>query len=200
MYCLQSDFDVWVTSGQGIFETVLLIALVCLTRAVAGVWAVVNCAESYAVAEVDWFSPDDFNQIMQVNFLGTVRVTKALLPLLRKAKGRVVNLSNISGEYLRPCAYKQMLPWCLVQCRLISQLHPFSEGIQAISTLIYYTANTLPQFIAKGCEFEKASALKRSMSLHYAVAFLLVRRESITINESTCICAVSYLLVFCKYV
>jgi len=59
---------------------------------------VVNCAESYAVAEVDWFSSEDFNQIMQVNFLGTVKVTKALLSLLRKARGRVVNLSNISGK------------------------------------------------------------------------------------------------------
>ena len=35
---------------------------------------------------------------MQVNFLGTVKVTKALLPLLRKARGRVINLSNISGN------------------------------------------------------------------------------------------------------
>ena len=52
------------------------------------------------MAEVDWFAPEDFNEIMQVNFLGTVRVTKALLPLLRKARGRVVNLSSLSGEFL----------------------------------------------------------------------------------------------------
>ena len=63
-----------------------------------GVWALVNCAETYAVAEVDWFATEDFNEIMQVNFLGAVRVTKALLPLLRQAKGRVVNVSSLAGK------------------------------------------------------------------------------------------------------
>ena len=57
-----------------------------------------NCAESYSVAEVDWFSNDDYEQVMQVNYLGTVRVVKTLLPLLRKSKGRIVNLSNLSGK------------------------------------------------------------------------------------------------------
>ena len=57
-----------------------------------------NCAESYSAAEVDWFSNDDYEQVMQVNYLGTVRVVKTLLPLLRKSKGRIVNLSNLSGK------------------------------------------------------------------------------------------------------
>nr|CAB3254276.1 17-beta-hydroxysteroid dehydrogenase type 6 [Phallusia mammillata] len=62
-----------------------------------GLWAVVNCAESYTVAEVDWCAMEDFDEIMQVNFLGTVRVTKSLLHLIRKARGRVINLSSMAG-------------------------------------------------------------------------------------------------------
>ena len=38
---------------------------------------------------------------MQVNFLGAVRVTKALLPLLRQAKGRVVNVSSLAGKKMQ---------------------------------------------------------------------------------------------------
>lgn len=84
------------------FETIVL----------EGIWALINCAESYAVAEVEWFSCDDFEKIMQINFLGTVRLTKAVLPLLRKTKGRIVNLSNLSGKIvmikLRYCIYKNI--------------------------------------------------------------------------------------------
>jgi NAD(P)-dependent dehydrogenase (short-subunit alcohol dehydrogenase family) len=34
---------------------------------------------------------------MNLNFLGTVRVTKAFLPLIRNSKGRIVNVSSILG-------------------------------------------------------------------------------------------------------
>ncbi|CAK8691253.1 retinol dehydrogenase 16-like [Clavelina lepadiformis] len=64
-------------------------------------WAVVNCAESYAVAEVDWCATEDFDRIMQINYLGPVRVVKSLLHLLRRSRGRVVNLSSISGCFSR---------------------------------------------------------------------------------------------------
>jgi len=59
---------------------------------------VVNCSESYTVAEVDWCATEDFDEIMQVNFMGAVRVTKSLLHLVRKARGRIINLSSMAGK------------------------------------------------------------------------------------------------------
>lgn len=39
---------------------------------------------------------------MKTNALGVVQVTKVLLPLIRKSRGRIVNVSSILGR--RPCA------------------------------------------------------------------------------------------------
>jgi len=62
-----------------------------------GVWAVVNCSETYVIAEIDWCSTQDFQNVINVNLMGTVRVTKALLPLVQKSRGRIINLSSSSG-------------------------------------------------------------------------------------------------------
>lgn len=45
-----------------------------------------------------------FRHEMEVNYFGTVMVTKAFLPLLRKAGGRIVNMSSISGR----CVFKSI--------------------------------------------------------------------------------------------
>ena len=38
-----------------------------------------------------------FRRVMDVNFFGGMRVTKAFLPLIRHAKGRVVFVSSVTG-------------------------------------------------------------------------------------------------------
>lgn len=43
-----------------------------------------------------------YKQCMAVNFFGAVEVTKAFLPLLRKSKGRLVNVSSMAGELAFP--------------------------------------------------------------------------------------------------
>lgn len=40
----------------------------------------------------------DYKSCMAVNFFGAVEVTKTFLPLLRKSKGRLVNISSLGGE------------------------------------------------------------------------------------------------------
>ncbi|KAK3094582.1 hypothetical protein FSP39_003640 [Pinctada imbricata] len=42
---------------------------------------------------------ENFLSTLRVNFFGMVDVTKALLPLLRKGKGRIINTSSIGGKY-----------------------------------------------------------------------------------------------------
>ena len=44
----------------------------------------------------------EYKRCMAVNFFGAVEVTKAFLPLLRKSKGRLVNISSMAGELAFP--------------------------------------------------------------------------------------------------
>ncbi|KAM4606390.1 D-beta-hydroxybutyrate dehydrogenase, mitochondrial [Polymixia lowei] len=63
-----------------------------------GLWAVVNNAGVSTFGEVEFTSMDTYKQVSEVNLWGTIRVTKAVLPLIRRAKGRVVNLASMYGR------------------------------------------------------------------------------------------------------
>ncbi|KAI1891414.1 hypothetical protein AGOR_G00143580 [Albula goreensis] len=63
-----------------------------------GLWAVVNSAEVCTFGEVEFVGMETYKHLSEVNLWGTVRVTKALLPLIRRAKGRVVNVSSMFGR------------------------------------------------------------------------------------------------------
>ncbi|KAF8766532.1 Estradiol 17-beta-dehydrogenase 2 like protein [Argiope bruennichi] len=45
---------------------------------------------------------DDFKDVYDVNLMGVVRVTKAFLPLLKKSKGRIVNVTSHGGKVALP--------------------------------------------------------------------------------------------------
>src|SRR4051794_18544118 len=45
---------------------------------------------------------DDFRRTLDVNTTGQLAVTKAFLPLLRRSKGRIVNMSSIGGRRAPP--------------------------------------------------------------------------------------------------
>src|SRR3954465_6295104 len=47
---------------------------------------------------------DDFRRTIEVNTTSQLAVTKAFLPLLRKSKGRIVNMSSIGGRVAQPFA------------------------------------------------------------------------------------------------
>ncbi|XDV46898.1 hypothetical protein PO909_016702 [Leuciscus waleckii] len=63
-----------------------------------GLWAVVNNAGISTFGEVEFTSMDTYRQVSEVNLWGTIRVTKAFLPLIRRAKGRVVNIASMYGR------------------------------------------------------------------------------------------------------
>ncbi|XP_036399727.1 corticosteroid 11-beta-dehydrogenase isozyme 2-like [Megalops cyprinoides] len=69
-----------------------------------GLWGLVNNAGicvNFGDAELSLMS--NYRGCMEVNFFGTLNVTKTFLPLLRKAKGRIVTISSPSGEQPFPC-------------------------------------------------------------------------------------------------
>ena len=51
-----------------------------------------------ALGPNEWQSKETFAQIVEVNLLGTVDVTLHMLPFVRRAHGRVVNVSSLAGR------------------------------------------------------------------------------------------------------
>lgn len=60
-----------------------------------GLWGIVNNAGITGnFGYYDWYKRDEFRQILEVNLLGPVEVTNVFLPLVKKVKGRIVNMSS----------------------------------------------------------------------------------------------------------
>jgi NAD(P)-dependent dehydrogenase (short-subunit alcohol dehydrogenase family) len=68
----------------------------------AGLDAVVNnAAETYG-GPIEHLDIARVGRVLDVNFLGVIRVTQAFMPLLRIKGGRIVNMSSISGWVASP--------------------------------------------------------------------------------------------------
>lgn len=64
-----------------------------------GLWAVVNNAGvSLPSAPSDWLTIEDYRGMLAVNLDGVISITLSVLPLIKKAKGRVVNVSSVFGR------------------------------------------------------------------------------------------------------
>uniref|UniRef100_A0AAY5L4P6 3-hydroxybutyrate dehydrogenase, type 1 n=1 Tax=Esox lucius TaxID=8010 RepID=A0AAY5L4P6_ESOLU len=63
-----------------------------------GLWAVLNNAGVSTFGEVEFTTMDTYRHVSEVNLWGVIRITKAFLPLIRKAKGRVVNMASMYGR------------------------------------------------------------------------------------------------------
>ncbi|OBS70080.1 hypothetical protein A6R68_01382 [Neotoma lepida] len=64
-----------------------------------GLWGLVNNAGiSTPLGPSEWLNKEDFAKVLDVNLLGMIEVTLSMLPLVRKARGRVVNVSSIMGR------------------------------------------------------------------------------------------------------
>jgi|SRR4051812_29740274 short-subunit dehydrogenase len=64
----------------------------------------VNCAGKSDRGQISEISADQFRELIELNFLSTVRVTRACLPHLLKARGHVVHVGSLAskaaGRYL----------------------------------------------------------------------------------------------------
>uniref|UniRef100_A0A3P8TRV1 Dehydrogenase/reductase (SDR family) member 9 n=1 Tax=Amphiprion percula TaxID=161767 RepID=A0A3P8TRV1_AMPPE len=64
-----------------------------------GLWAVVNNAGvSVPSGPADWITIEDYKPMLAVNLLGVIDVTLSVLPLIKKARGRVVNVASVFGR------------------------------------------------------------------------------------------------------
>jgi len=65
--------------------------------------AVINCAGFGIGGSIEDTSDDEARAILETNFLGTLRVCRAVLPIMRKqGSGTIVNVSSIGGRIAVP--------------------------------------------------------------------------------------------------
>ena len=67
-----------------------------------GLAGLVNNAGIAVPAPLEYQPLDDFRRQIEVNLIGQVAVTQAFIPLLRTARGRIVNVSSIGGRVAVP--------------------------------------------------------------------------------------------------
>uniref|UniRef100_A0AC11DMY5 3-hydroxybutyrate dehydrogenase 1 n=1 Tax=Ovis aries TaxID=9940 RepID=A0AC11DMY5_SHEEP len=93
-----------------------------------GLWGLVNNAGISTFGDVEFTSMETYKEVAEVNLWGTVRVTKAFLPLIRRAKGRVVNISSMMGRM----ANVARSPYCITKF-----------GVEAFSDCLRYEMHPL---------------------------------------------------------
>jgi NAD(P)-dependent dehydrogenase (short-subunit alcohol dehydrogenase family) len=71
-------------------------------RVGAELGALVNNAGIAIMGPVEGVPVADWRRQMEVNFIGQIAVTRALLPALVRGRGRVVNMSSIGGRVAMP--------------------------------------------------------------------------------------------------
>jgi NAD(P)-dependent dehydrogenase (short-subunit alcohol dehydrogenase family) len=64
--------------------------------------ALVNNAGIVVSGPMEVVSPDDWRKQLEVNVIGQLAVTQAVLPALRKARGRIVFISSVNGKLSMP--------------------------------------------------------------------------------------------------
>jgi NAD(P)-dependent dehydrogenase (short-subunit alcohol dehydrogenase family) len=68
----------------------------------AGLSGLVNNAGIVVAGPLEFLPLSEIRKQLEVNVLGQITVTQAFLPLLRQARGRIVNMSSIAGRVAFP--------------------------------------------------------------------------------------------------
>lgn len=118
--------------------------------AAAGLWGLVNNAGMVIPGPLEVLPLALVRQQLEVNVLGQVAVTQAMLRLLRRARGRIVNMGSISGfvaaPFLGPYAASKHALEAITDALRV-ELAPWGIGVsivepQSIQTPIWGKART----------------------------------------------------------
>ncbi|AUS99556.1 short-chain dehydrogenase [Nostoc sp. CENA543] len=98
-----------------------------------GLVGLVNNAGILVDGPLEYLDIDELRWQFEVNVIGQVAVTQAFLPMIRQAKGRIINIGSVSGKISSPffsalCASKFALEALNDSLRM--ELHPW--GIEVI--------------------------------------------------------------------
>lgn len=75
-----------------------------------GLWGLVNNGGIGGKrGRVEWLSVGDYKTVNDVNLYGLIDVTITFLPLIKKEKGRIVNVTSMGGRISTP----ELVPYCI---------------------------------------------------------------------------------------
>ena len=121
----------------------------------SGLVGLVNNAGIGVSGPVEFIAADDLRRQFEINVFGLVRVTQAFLPLIRQARGRIINIGSVGGKITMPfggalCASKyaveaindalrmELYPWgihviliapAMISTPAVDRLVPDSEAV-----------------------------------------------------------------------
>ncbi len=111
----EADAESWRAEGQDRIEPVILdvtnadsvstaMAHIDVRVGARGLYGLVNNAGIGLGGPIEFLPLDDLRRQFEVNLFGLVAVTQAAMPLIRRARGRVVHVSSASGLVSQPFA------------------------------------------------------------------------------------------------
>ncbi|XP_075531948.1 retinol dehydrogenase 7-like [Dermacentor variabilis] len=92
-------------------------------------WSVVANAGIGTGGYLEWLTTDTVAKVFDVNVLGTLRVIKKFLPLLKNSQGRVVTLASPLGHFTVP----MVAPYCMTKHAVVSMMDAFRRECSAKS-------------------------------------------------------------------
>ncbi|KAM9115521.1 retinol dehydrogenase 16-like isoform 1-T2 [Pangshura tecta] len=115
-----------------------------------GLWGLVNNAGiAVPAAPNEWLTKGDFVRVLDVNLIGLIEVTLSVLPLVKRARGRVVNMASVMGRLAffggGYCPAKYGVE--AFSDSLRREMLPFGVKVCVIEPGYFSTAVTNPQLI-----------------------------------------------------
>lgn len=104
-----------VTSEKTILEAARYVSQ-HLPHGAEGLWSVVHCAHWIALGELEWIPFAVLRKSLDLNLLGSARLTQIFLPLVRRAHGRVVFLTSGLNRVPSPVRGIQCATQAAVDC------------------------------------------------------------------------------------
>ncbi|PMB47869.1 short-chain dehydrogenase [Fischerella thermalis CCMEE 5205] len=151
-----------------------------------GLFALINNAYAGVDGPLECIPIDDIRRNFEVNVIGQIAVTQAFLPMLRKAKGRIINISATCGRYAIP--YRSLLSTSKITIEAITdslRMELRSSGIEVLSILP--GAIITPEQADKvevDCQKVLAN-MSPEMNAIYGKNFRICMEESVKGNRST---------------
>ena len=91
---------------------------------------------------IELLALDAVREVFEVNVLGLIAVTQAFLPKLREAKGRVINISSVSGRlavpFLAPYCGSKFAVEAISDC-LRREMQPFGVDVVVVQPAVMRT-------------------------------------------------------------
>jgi NAD(P)-dependent dehydrogenase (short-subunit alcohol dehydrogenase family) len=101
----------------------------------SGLNGLVNVAGVGRIRPVEYMTPEDLQEIFDINVFGQIAVTQAFLPLLRTARGRIVNIGSIGAHIAIPFGSlinASKSAFGILNDTLRLELHPFGIHVAVV--------------------------------------------------------------------